>query len=120
MAGHEANQGGSLGEQLEAYQRDVETRASAQQAGEGGEAFQRRTVALIGRAAAALEIQQEASGLSGTDVINNAVQGYGYIAAASRLGYEVLLRDPSDGATSQVLMFPGGAAPEAQPSVEPQ
>jgi hypothetical protein len=79
MAGHEADQSGSLGEQLEAYQRDVEARTSAQQTGEDGEAFQRRSVVLIGKAVAALEIQQEASGLSGIDVISNALRGYGYI-----------------------------------------
>ena len=90
MAGHEANQGGTLSEQLEAYQRDVDTRADAYPVGESGVA-ERKNVGLIGK------------------------------AAASRLGYEVLLRDPSDGATSQVLMFPGeGAAPEVQPPTTPQ
>lgn len=66
-------------------------------------------VALVGKASAALEIQGDASGLSETDVINNALQGYGFIAAAQRLGYELRLHDPSDRSQQRVVMFPAGS-----------
>ena len=66
---------------------------------------ERITVALVPKAAAALDRVTERTGLSKTDIVNRAVSLYEYLDARLGRGDELLVRDPKSGQFEQIRFF---------------
>jgi hypothetical protein len=65
-------------------------------------ANERITVALIKKAAEDLQLLQDRTGLSKTDIVNRAISLYQFIEAEMQAGHDLLVRDPKKDET-QVL-----------------
>ena len=64
---------------------------------------ERITVNLIEKASEDLSKTATRSGMTRTDVLNRALQMYGYLDAESRKGKEVLIRDKKTGEVWKVV-----------------
>ena len=65
----------------------------------------RITVALIPRAGQDLQLLQDRTGWSKTDLVNRAITAYEFFDAKSKDGQEILLRDKKTGQTQTVLLL---------------
>jgi hypothetical protein len=66
---------------------------------------ERITVALIPRAGQDLQLLQDRTSLSKTDIVNRAISLYKFIEERSRAGKEVLIRDNETGKMETVLLL---------------
>jgi hypothetical protein len=80
---------------------------SAERRGGGGEhaAIDRITVALVRKAAEDLQLLQDRTGLSKTDLVNRAITLYEFLDSQIQAGRELLVRDTETGETQIVRFF---------------
>jgi hypothetical protein len=65
----------------------------------------RVTVALIPKAAEDLQLLQDRTGLSKTDLVNRAITLYEFIESQGRGGRDLLIKDRATGETQTVLIL---------------
>ena len=69
------------------------------------EIAERITIALIPKVVREFQRLQQRTSLSRTDLANRAITLYEYIDAQQQAGCEVLIRNPSTGATQAILIM---------------
>jgi hypothetical protein len=68
-------------------------------------ATERITVALIARAAEALQQLVASTGLSKTDIVNRALTLYEYIDSQTQAGNDLIIRDKKTGETETIRLL---------------